>query len=727
MRVANSFLLAVSAYTTQFLATESYVSRPFRPTLTAGSSSNSCKRTIAPDFSTLNLGTWQSASNLQLHSSKEDNQHAAQSIFSSTKQFFKKVRGPVAGLVAAIMLFFVGIRGAAARPRKSSSVNGSNQKSAIRDSRNGRETTKTRKVVKKAVVEIVVEKRVDLNSRLSKIGFILVGVSTVATLFSGDDDIKKTKKIRAARQSSKAPIRPTPPTDYEREIEEDDEEIELPVVRNSGQLQGKKGSINMSKKMIKGLGAMNSLPPAEELFGGDDNDDFFKENLAPQARTEPVKKKFSLPPSKIKETIVEKILEDDDNDSSLEEDDFAITPTPITAKVTPPPVAPAKKSIFDRIFKKGGNSRPTDLAEVMRVDDTASSFRAATATTLTVYLPQGLGLFSEVQLGGVLGYSAVDESMFASEEKRMSLLSSAMEDLTPKEAADAFADVTNAMLVSLTDRCIDILDKKGKTPEEVEVSTVAALDLLTEFAISAASLFGQLLPGVIIEDGGIKYNGKASKGKLETLFANYLKTGMNMGPMKDMIAGQEGAEAVESADAAVDAEKRQGRMACLQHVFSISEGKRSSLEQKAMKDMIMGMMGGDGAGMGDLAGMLGNMGGLGGMGGMGGPSDKGEFQMDEAAFNEKMKQAQKEAGGGEMDMDPAQMATMLNETLGQMRQQLKDGSVTKDDVAELERSMGIGLKEMINMVEMAKKMSGKQKIPEIDEMLTVFKQLLKLK
>ena len=41
--------------------------------------------------------------------------------------------------------------------------------------------------------------------------------------------------------------------------------------------------------------------------------------------------------------------------------------------------------------------------------------------------------------------------------------------------------------------------------------------------------------------------------------------------------------------------------------------------------------------------------------------------------------------------------------------------------------MGIGLKEMINMVEMAKKMSGKQKIPEIDEMLTVFKQLLKLK
>ena len=41
--------------------------------------------------------------------------------------------------------------------------------------------------------------------------------------------------------------------------------------------------------------------------------------------------------------------------------------------------------------------------------------------------------------------------------------------------------------------------------------------------------------------------------------------------------------------------------------------------------------------------------------------------------------------------------------------------------------MGMGLKEMISMVEMAKKMAGKQKIPEIDEMLILFKQLLAIK
>jgi hypothetical protein len=73
------------------------------------------------------------------------------------------------------------------------------------------------------------------------------------------------------------------------------------------------------------------------------------------------------------------------------------------------------------------------------------------------------------------------------------------------------------------------------------------------------------------------------------------------------------------------------------------------------------------------------------------------------------------------------MAGMLSESLGQMRQQLKDGSLNKENILELEKSMGMGLKEMVGMVEMAKKMAGKQKIPEIDEMLGLFKQLLALK
>lgn len=719
MRIGNSFLLAISAYATQFLATESYVLKSARPIVTAGSSSNSCRRIVSNDFIRPQLESPLTLSNMQLHSSNGgdhhgDDHHVVNSISSFVQQLLKKAKGPFGGLIAAFMIFFVSIRGATARPQKSANSNSLSQKSTVKQKRNGRGTLQTRKVVKKAEVEIVVEKKVDTNSKLSKIGFVLVGVSTVATLLSGDDDKKKSKKSTASKQFNKVPVRPTSPTVFDSE-EEEDQEIERPVVRSSDKLQGIKGSMNMSKKVRKGLGVINSLPPPEELFSSEDADDFFKED------TPPTKKKFSLPPSKVKkEQAAEKIFQDD-YASTVDEEDFTVIPTPIPANIIPPPAAPAKKSIFDRIFKKGGTSRPTDLGEVISMDDTASSFRAATATTLTVYLPQGLDLFADVQLGGVLAYSAVDDSMFDSEEKRVSLLSSVMKDLTSKEAADAFADVTNAMLVSLTDRCVDLLDKRGKTSEEVELATVSALDLLTEFAISAASLFGRVLPGVIIEDGGIKYNGKAQKGKLETLFSNYLKTGMDMGPMKNLISDQTDDEDAESTDAVADAEKRQGRMSCLQHVFSISEGKRSSLEQKAMKDMIMGMMGGDGAAMGDLAGMLGNMGGMGGPGAKGGP------QMDEAAFDEMMKKAQKDAGGGDKDMDPAEMAKMLNESLVQMKQQLKEGSVTKDDVIELERSMGMGMKEMVGMVEMAKKMAGKQNIPEIDEMLALFKQLLTLK
>ena len=128
--------------------------------------------------------------------------------------------------------------------------------------------------------------------------------------------------------------------------------------------------------------------------------------------------------------------------------------------------------------------------------------------------------------------------------------------------------------------------------------------------------------------------------------------------------------------------------------------------------------------MGDLAGMLGNMGGMPG-GGMGG-NGKGMPDMDDAAFEEMMKQARQETGNGDGDMDASEMANVLNESLGQMRQQLKDGQVTKENVKELEQSMNMGLKEMISMIEMARKVAGK-KMPELEDMLSLFKQLLAVK
>ena len=77
----------------------------------------------------------------------------------------------------------------------------------------------------------------------------------------------------------------------------------------------------------------------------------------------------------------------------------------------------------------------------------------------------------------------------------------------------------------------------------------------------------QALPGVVIENGGIKYNGKAKKGKLETLFYNLLKKGSGMDSIKAMLSGvggDEGAAEEAARQAEEDALKKDGRLSCLQ-------------------------------------------------------------------------------------------------------------------------------------------------------------------
>ena len=73
--------------------------------------------------------------------------------------------------------------------------------------------------------------------------------------------------------------------------------------------------------------------------------------------------------------------------------------------------------------------------------------------------------------------------------------------LDSKEVAEAFADVANAMLVSLSDRCVDIVDNKVQnggskmTNEEIESASATAVATLADFALSAADVFGKALPG----------------------------------------------------------------------------------------------------------------------------------------------------------------------------------------------------------------------------------------
>ena len=735
MRITSNFLLAVIVYTAHILSTESYVTKLPRQSRVSICSPTTYSHLLSTNKRGKCLVARSSIDqNLQQLYSNLNDQHIDNQESSWSQRLIRKCLRPLTALLTGVAFILASARTSAARPSASSA---SRKTSSIKQNRNERQARKTDKIVE---VEIVVNKKSGSNQQLSRIGFVLVGVSTVASLMTGDDTKKKKPVIK---QVKKAPSTPT--ITWE---EDDDEEEEIVLPRRpikvvDDVMPPKKRPITIPKRVRKGLDARNTLPAEDVLFSDSEEADRFFEVKISDAdigeKEEPVSEeievvrkvnKFSLPPSKAKvEKVVQPIAAEEFQPFADDEDIETFEPPSMPSAPAPAPAPPAKKSIFDRIFQKRSTSRPTDLGELMRVEDASSNFRAATATVLTAYLPENLGLFLDVQPGGIMSHSVDRETLYSGDEKRISILATLKEELglESKQAADAFADVTNAMLVTLTDKCVDSLDKKGKSAEEILSLTTAAVDTLTDFAISAASLFGQVLPGVIIEDGGIKYNGKAQRGKLETLFFNSMKGGMDMSAFAGLVnEGEEGDKEEADMEAAASLEqKRTGRLQCLQHIFSISEGKRGSLEQKAMKDMIMGMMGGEGgAGMGDLAGMLGNMGGMPG-GGMGG-NGKGMPDMDDAAFEEMMKQARQETGNGDGDMDASEMANVLNESLGQMRQQLKDGQVTKENVKELEQSMNMGLKEMISMIEMARKVAGK-KMPELEDMLSLFKQLLAVK
>ena len=214
-----------------------------------------------------------------------------------------------------------------------------------------------------------------------------------------------------------------------------------------------------------------------------------------------------------------------------------------------------------------------------------------------------------------------------------------------------------------------------------------------------------------------------------------MKAGSGMDSIKSMLGGAAGTGADgadgENAEAMakmeLDASKKDARMGCLQHIFSISEQKRSGFEQKLMKDMIMGMMKGEGGmeGMGDLSKMMESFNGPAGAGGPGGG-------MNDDFMKEMMAGMPPGGGmpgkGGDMpDMDPAQMAGMLSEAVRDVKLQLEQGTVSPEEIKDLEKQMGMDLGAVVNMMKLAKNMGGANKIDGIDDIIDVFTKLNKLK
>jgi hypothetical protein len=272
MKIANNFLLAISAYTSHFLATESYSLKPLRPSPSARSSSAYGSPYQLDRVHTNSLGQLSISRNLCSYSNKrEDNLVPTIPVERSlSTKIFKKFQRSIAGIVTALLLCFVGARGAVAKPSRSSSSN-SPQKTVVKQKSNGKVATTKKASNKKVEVELVVEDETDKKDKITNFGFILVAVSTVATLLSGDD--KEKMKKNSSSKLKKSPVQPSPRVATFRNTDDDEEGEEDSLIRRKS-LKSSMGSGDISNKLKKGTNFRSS----------DDDDDEEEEEGKPIKR-----------------------------------------------------------------------------------------------------------------------------------------------------------------------------------------------------------------------------------------------------------------------------------------------------------------------------------------------------------------------------------------------------------------------------------------------------------
>lgn len=107
----------------------------------------------------------------------------------------------------------------------------------------------------------------------------------------------------------------------------------------------------------------------------------------------------------------------------------------------------------------------------------------------------------------------------------------------------------------------------------------------------------------------IQYNGKANKGKLENLYYYYAKSATDMKSVMGLF-GELGGNQVDTgtdgdtADPVASAADKTDRLGKIQFLFNIKEGKRSSIEQRITREVMMDMTKEFSAGGGDMSKMM---------------------------------------------------------------------------------------------------------------------------
>lgn len=546
-----------------------------------------------------------------VHDDSHDNASEIKKV-SLPSRFMQSMKRTTAGLsiAAAMLASNVGIARAKTKdkPLTSDKVTSTNEDKIdiIASSSN------LEKVKKTAIVAVYVEDEVAERNRMyTKIGWGLAGVSAVAMiLVDGKKPTKKPTKKSSQNKPVRKPMKPA-----------DSTPISSQTIK----------STNLQKtKFPKKSSDIQKFPETpDDLFGDISTDELFDEKKIekPSSKREESKTPSTTPKkSSLSNKFSGPLDSDIDFEPAIEEEIDSTVGLPPFAAVVPAPAEsqlpeerkevpappPAKKGIFSRIFKTPGGGRSTDIAAATRTVEDQSDYRTLVAACLASATPSGT--MTDFEKTGLYGYPD-DVAYDGTTDQKAALLKKVYKEsgMTEQQAGEAFADVTNAVLVKLVDRAASTLDKKSD-----ESATVEALDDVANFISSIGSLFGLAAGGAVIEP--VQYNGKTKKNKLENLFFEYMKASMDIKGMMSMMgagssATDDGSGMSLEERAAKEEEKqamRLDRLSRLQQIFAVKEAKRSNLEQKVMRETIFNLSkDGD---LGDLLGGLG--GGGGGLGGM---------------------------------------------------------------------------------------------------------------
>lgn len=461
------------------------------------------------------------------------------------------------------------------------------------------------------------------------------------------------------------------------------------------------------------------------------------------------------------------------------------------------PAPPSKPGILGRLFgsKNGASARPSDLSTALQLRQSSDAGERSLRTHLLRQLARQLSptALEDVQRGWSeeVGDALSEENDGEGQSVRAQTDAHAL--------ARVFAEVVNAVVVGLIDSLVqqtDALDaltaqqKKQRKHKEVSEEEVEEMqqqelklsrlfDSLHQVMESAGGIFNMLIGGASdVRVEPIVYNGRAKKHQVEAVYSAALRQQMQQEmtqALKDFQQQQQGQTPDESAtsnatsDNSIDAymdtnavsnapsspdsslqqeqqqelerQRNADRLGRLQFLLGVKEVRRGALEQKVVMEMSLG---GAGSGAGGLGGMLGGPLG-GGAGGAGALDDKALQEMFASLGDGGGNSAGMGAGLGAgmpgmpdlSKMKPEEIADMTKELLASLKQALQDGNVTRADVQEFEKTIGIDVRQFSNLLAQAKRDKrmqqqiaqslGQQAGVDLSELESVFRQLASIK